>query len=271
MTTLKRLFFKLIKKSPASMEMVSYWRTKESVAAKITKAKDGSMIMVMEGEKYPLTTYPRGYLLFGSLSKLKHEIKNQIFNESWRKLEEGINDEEVITDIKKTLHGSIAKLAEKMKYDMLPPETMCPAIREIYRAWTKVGGSKDVRDYLCLILQEDDSYRYRMMDMMEYFNPNIWWKRVLRFVKRECYIDSLRRDFKIALTILEECEIIGDMKERIRLLRRILLLVLEDERVSTHFENFCKELDWKKVFLTKGDLYHLRGKYYKADYRLFDY
>ena len=40
MIFLKRLFFKLIKKSPASMEMVGYWKTKESVAAKITKAKD---------------------------------------------------------------------------------------------------------------------------------------------------------------------------------------------------------------------------------------
>ena len=257
MKKLKRLYFKLIKKSPASMEMVGYWKTKESVAAKITKAKDGSMIMMLEGEKYPLTTYPRGYLLFGTLSKVKHEIKNQVFNESWRKLEEGTSNEEIIADIKKTLHGSIAELAEKMKYDMLPPETMCPAVREIYRAWTKVGGSNDIRDYLCLILQEDDSYRYRVQWLALWFGWFMKWNPI--------------KSFEYALTMLEHGEVIGDMKERQRLLKRILILILKDENMRNKFIALFREIDWKKVRLTKGDKFHFRGKYFKVDLDLFEY
>ncbi len=91
MTNLIRWYFRLIKKSPNDFEMVHYWKTKSGVQAKVTKAKDGSTHMIMEGEKYAFPTFPRGHILFGHLSKIKHEIKNQIFNESWKQLEEGKN------------------------------------------------------------------------------------------------------------------------------------------------------------------------------------
>lgn len=240
------------------MPMVSYWKTKESVAAKITKAKDGSQIMILEGEKYPLTTYPRGYLLFGKLSKLKHEIKNQVFNESWKMLEERKSDEEIIRYIKKTLFEEIPKYYEPMKYDMLPPQTMCPAIREIYRAWTKVSPETGVlRDYLCLILQEDDSYRFRVSWLVKFFG----W-----FAKRKPI-----KAFEYSLVMLEYGEVIGDMRERIRLLRRILLLILKDQKVKSLFEAFFREVNWKKVRLTKGDKYHFRGKYFRVDYPEIEY
>lgn len=239
------------------MPMVQYWKFKESVAAKITKAKDGSQIMILEGEKYPLTTYPRGHLLFGKLSKLKHEIK-QVFNESWAKLEEGKPREEVIADIKKKLFEEIPKYYEPMKYDMLPPQTMCPAVREIYRAWTKVSPETGVlRDYLCLILQEDDSYRYRVSWLVKFFGLFIKYNPV--------------KKFRFALEMLEYAEVIMDMKERIRLLRRILLLTLEDDSIRKKFEMLFKEIDWKKVKLTKGDKYHFRGKYFRVDYPEIEY
>ena len=265
---LKKLFFKLINKSPADMPMVRYWKFKESVQAKVMKAKDGSLIMKMEGEDYPFPGFPRGYLLFGALSKLKHEIKNQLFNESWWKLEAGENRKEIIRHIKEKLKV-IYELAERYKYDMLPPESMSPAVKEIYRAWPERG--KRLRDILCFILQEDDGYRFRVQDLAEYFDPNKAWKRLYRFVFRKSYLDSVIKDFEIALTFVEHCEVIGDMKERIRLLRRILLLILEDEDIKKLFEEFCKKMNWKKIYLKEGDKYHFRGKYYKCDYRLFEY
>jgi len=74
------------------MPMVKYWKHKDKCSAKITTAEDGSIIMKMEGEDYPFPTFPRGHLLFGYLSKLKHEIKNQIFNNAWGLLEKGISE-----------------------------------------------------------------------------------------------------------------------------------------------------------------------------------
>ena len=254
------------------MPMVDYWKHKEAVLAKVTKTEDGRTVMIMEGEKYAFPGFPRGHLLFGKLSKLKHEIKNQIFNESWWKLEEGVDEKVILADIKQKLFGSIAELSESMKYERVPASSMSLPVREIHRAWTKVSPETAVvRDYFCMILQEDDGYRFRMMDVAEYFNPNKLWKRAYRFITRKNYLDSIILDFSIALGILEHCEVVGDMKERARLLKRILLLMLKDPKIAEKFDRLCRELNWKKLFMTEADRYHMRGKYYKADYRLFEY
>ena len=245
------------------MEMVSYWKDKESVTAKVTNAEDGSLIMCLEGEKYPFPTYPRGHLLFGPLSKLKHEIKVQIFNENWWKLEAGVSKKEVIKDIKSKLFNEIAEIAELSKYDMLPLNKMTPSVREIYRAWTKIAPEKTypLRDYLCFILQEDDGYRMRLQWLVEYFNPNAWYLRWVNPIEL----------FEKALNMIEQAEVIGDMKERERLLRRILLVCLEDNTIGDLFVKLCREIDWNKVKLTEADKYHFRGKYFKVDYKIIEY
>lgn len=240
------------------MEMVQYWKKNESVAAKVIKSADGSLVMKLEGEKYPLPSFPRGHLLYGPLSKLKHEIKNQIFNESWAKLEAGIDKKEIIQDIKSKLYNEIPKYLEPLKYDMLPPESMCPSVREIHRAWTKISPETSVlRDYLCMILQEDDSYRWRVSWLVKWFSWFMKWNPV--------------KSFDYALRMLEHGEVIGDMKERQRLLRKILMLYLEDNETRKKFIQLFKEIDWNKVKLTKADKYYFRGKYFKVDLDLFEY
>lgn len=240
------------------MEMVSYWKTQSGVQAKVTKATDGSVHMIMEGEKYPFPTFPRGHILFRHLSKIKHEIKNQVFNESWAKLEAKEDKKQIIKDIKKKLFGVITELAAQSKYDMLPPTAMTPSVREIYRAWMKVSPeTSSLRDLLCFILQEDDAYRFRVQWLCEWFG----WLIKMNPVK----------SFDYALAMLEHGEVVGDMKERIRLLRRILMLALEDENIRARFIALFREIDWKKVRLTKGDKYHFRGKYFKVDLKYLEY
>ena len=240
------------------MPMVSYWKHKDSVQAKVTKTKDGSTVMFMEGEKYAFPTFPRGHILFGHLSKIKHEIKNQIFNESWAKLEKGVDKVEIINDCKVKLFTTIAKLAEQSRYDMLPPSAMSPSVREIHRAWTKVSPQTwQLRDYLCFILQEDDAYRFRVQWLVEWFG----WLLKLNPV----------RSFDYALKMLEHGEVVGDMKERARLLRRVLMLALEDPSIRKQFITLFKEINWSKVKLTKADKYHFRGKYFKVDFKYLEY
>lgn len=257
------------------MPMVSYWKTQDKAAARVITLEDGSLGMHIEGEKYPFPGFPRGHSLFGSLSPLKHQIKNQVFNDAWAKLEAGEPHDKIIKEIKETFRTGLTEFWEDVKYDSIPPEKFSPAVKEIWRTLTVLEPEskliKPIKEMLCFILQEDDAYRFRAEDMFEYFNPNVWWKRIYRFITRKKYIDSIKLDFDFALSIIEHCEVIGDMKERQRLLRRILMLLLEDKRIAMLFEKFCKELNWKKVFLTKADRYHFRGKYYKVDYRLFDY
>ena len=279
LTITQSIFIKIIRwyfrnTSPTDFEMVKYWKTKQGVFAKLTKDKAGNTVMYMEGEKYPFPGLPRAHFLYGPLSKLKHEIKNQIFNESWRKLEEGIPKAEILKEKKKIVKEGIKvkdaspvygrqyregeDLLEIIQYDLFPTKTMCPAVREIHRAWTKVSPETwKLRDILCAILQEDDSYRWRMSWLCEWFG----WLMKLNPVK----------SFEFALGMLEHGEVINDMKERQRLLKRVLMLTLEDPTIRAKFVALFREIDWKKVRLTKGDKYHFRGKYFKVDYKYIEY
>lgn len=246
--------------------MVQYWKTKVSVEAKVTTDKTGSYIMWMDGEKYPFPGFPRGSILFKQLSKLKHEIKNQIFNDSWAKLEAGEDDENVIRYIKDTLFTNIKALMDERRLLLLPPERMAEMPRELWRAMTvleKRHNSEKIKllkEVLCFILQEDDAYRFRVQWIMQYF------KLVPFFGVR-----NVIKTFDFALSQIEHAEIVGDMKERMRLLRRILMLALKNKTIANLFEELCKEWDWKKMRLSKGDKYFFRGKWFKVDYPKFQY
>ena len=134
--TILRFIYKLLRKSPANMEMVSYWKTKDAVQARVRKTKEGNIVMDLEGEKYPVVSYPRGHILYGKMSKIKHEIKNQVFNDSYWKLEKGEPKEKVIKEAKKALFDSCLPLMGELKYDLVPYIRLCPSVKEIYRAWT---------------------------------------------------------------------------------------------------------------------------------------
>lgn len=243
------------------MPMVQYWKTKDAVSAKVTTNKDGALVMMLEGEKEVFPGFPRGHSLFGTLSKLKHEIKNQIFNESWAKLEAGVSHETVIRDIKGKVVGGLQEYLELVRYDMIPPEKMVKPVREIWRALSVLERDEPrlrwLKEVLTFIMQEDDAYRFRVQWLISIFRPR-WYKNPVK-------------DLQIALEELEVGEVIGDMKERIRLLRRIVMLILEDKQVLDLFYKFCTEVDWDKVKLSRADKYHFRGKYFKCDLMYFEY
>lgn len=232
-------------------EMVSWWQTKETVRAKVTEAEDGSYIMWMEGEKYPFPGYPRGHLLFGSLSKLKHNIKVKMLNDSWWKLEAGESHSKVVQDIQGPVMDEILTLGEASKYDMLPIEKNVPCVREFHRAWmasTDNERTKQFGTFLSYIFNEDDGYRMRFQWVVPYFK---------------------KLGFEEAMDMLEHAEVVDDMKERVRLIKRIVGIIIEED--PTFWTNFMLELDVKKVKLTKADKYYFRAKYFKVDYPYFQY
>lgn len=278
MRILKKWWYRLIGMHPGKMEMVHYWKTSEAVEGKLVKTEDGDTLMYMEGEKYPIKGFPRGHLLvplaknfkgeavtledrikkFGPFVVLKHEFKTKIFNDIHRKLAEGIPKEQIIQEGYKDL-DEILKLIEYLKFDLMPPKAMCPAVREIHRAWTKVAPSErslKLRDALCLILQEDDGYRYRVQ-WMAIWMP--WFKRNPIKILDKC------------LKMVELGEVIRDMKDKIKLLRTILMFVLQDPNLKDKFEKLFKEINWKKVKITEAERYHFRGKYFKCDMDVLEY
>ena len=234
-------------------EMVSYWKQNDSVEAKVMRQPDGSYAMQMAGEKYLFPGYPRGTLLFGLLSPLKHQIKNQVFNESWRLLEEGASEQDVKHYLEYTAWPQIFEIGEKTRYDMVPFERLNPPIKELWRAMEACGVRQSLKEIVCFILQEDDAYRMRFQWLVKFFP---WWRK------------PTVEDFRKALEQEEHAEVVSDMKERQRLFRRVFLLMVKDSKV---FQKFLKEVDWKKLKLTKADKYFFRAKYFKVDYPEYSY
>lgn len=218
----------------------------------------------MGNEKYPFPGYPRGHLLYGTLSPLKHWIKNWVFNDSWAMLESGATNEEVASRFKEETLSRILELGNKAKYDMYPIHKQVPPIREVHRAWTKVSKGhpreeelREFRDIVCYILNEDDGYRFRFQWMAEWFP--LWVKKnPIKYIE-------------VALNMMEHAEVVNDMKERIRLLRRVSLVLFADQGIRSGFTDFAQEIDWRKIKLSKADKYYFRAKYFKVDYRKFDY
>ena len=256
-----RKIFKMLGKRPDTMPMVKYWRTSNEASARVVQQPDGSVMMDIEGEDEIFPGFPRGHSLFGSLSPLKHQIKNQIFNDSFYALDDGVPREQVIADIKEVLRTGLTEFWDNVKYDAVPPEKLVPFVKELWRVMTTLEKDselvKPIKEMLCFIMQEDDAYRFRLQWLFGIFRPR-WYLKPLEVLT-------------MALTELENAEIIGDMKEKQRLLKRILLLMLEDKRINMLFNKFCKEANWKKLKLTKADKYHCRGKYFKCDWDKFEY
>jgi len=120
------------------MPMVQYWKYRSAVFGNNRKQKEGHQALFLEGEKHPLVGIPRSHMLFGKLSKMKHEIKNQIFNESWAMIEYGNSTGQIVHNTVGKIPGIYA-IYQEMKLDVVPPEVMIPAVKEIYRAWTKAA------------------------------------------------------------------------------------------------------------------------------------
>ncbi len=241
--------------------------------AKLVTLDDGAYAMKIEGEKYPLYGFPRGPVLFGALARLKHLGKNLIFNESWRLLEEGKTNEEVMNYLKSVALPVIFQEIQKNKYDMFPPEKLCPAVKELWRALSVIEGRidndnfKNFKQGLTFFLQEDDAYRFRFQWLSKYINPNSLWRKVWYFGREY----SLKKELDFAFNFLENAEIVPDMKGRTKLIKRVLFAVMEDKEFGKIVNELFKELDWKKLRLSKSDSYYFRGKYFKVDFDHFDY
>jgi len=231
------------------MEMVEYWKNSNAIPAKVMEV-DNVTVMQMEGEKYQFPGFPRGYLLFGRLSKLKHEVKSQVFNDSWALLEEG---KPMMPHIRSVM-PNIEELLEASRFDMVPHKRMAPPVAELYRAWTKVSPeTSQLRDLVTYVFQEDDAYRFRFQWMTSYFG---WFGTPAEKLDR-------------GLQWLEQAEIIGDMRERVRLVRRVLLEIIDHD--PTLWNALYKEIDWKKVKMSKADKFFFRAKYFKVDLDWFEY
>ena len=82
---------------------------------------------------------------------------------------------------------------------------------------------------------------------------------------------SVKQELTTLFNFIGEAEIVPDMRGRMRLIKRVVLALLEDADFGELIERIAWELDWKKIMLSKSDTYYFRGKYFKVDHANFDY
>lgn len=168
-------------------EMVSYWKRNDVAKAKMINQPDGSMGMKIDGEKYIYPGLPRGHVLTGPLAKLKHTIKNRVFNQ---------------------VFDELGQMVEGMKIDMTPPEKMVPAVRELWRVLQELEDAEVVPDMkgrirliklvLTFFFQEDDAYRFRF----QWVIPRLDMKKIklTRRTNITC-VENISRLITIFMTI----------------------------------------------------------------------
>ena len=99
-----------------------------------------------------------------------------------------------VRELLKLIHPHIAK-------HLLHPLDMCQQVRELYRGFNQLidaetgEGMKEfwsqVRDIVCVILEYDTSYRWRMCWMLEHMD-----KEKLKLTENDRYWLGLKKDFK---------------------------------------------------------------------------
>lgn len=137
-------------------EMVNYWKKADGAKAKVIEQEDGSFGMQIDGEKRIYPGFPRGHVLTGPLASLKHKVKNLVFNQ---------------------VFGELERMSAEHKHDMLPPERMVPAVRELWRVLDELENAEVVPDMkarirliktvLTFFFMEDDAYRFRFQWVLE--------------------------------------------------------------------------------------------------------
>src|SRR3990167_1193606 len=255
-------------------QMVQYWKDGDVARAKLVVLQDGAYAMVIEGEKHPLYGFPRGPVLFGPLAKLKYLAKNLIFNETWRLLEEKKSNDDILLYLFNDVRPILLNEIRGIKYDMFPPERLCPAMQELWRGLTVVEEGikvkslredfKAFKEGITFFFQEDDAYRFRLQWMAKFINPENKWRKLYYIIKRKPY--SFKEELKTVFDLIGDAEIVPDMKGREKLIKRIVTFLLDIKETEKLVEDIVKELDWKKIELSKADTYYFRGKFFKVDH-----
>lgn len=251
-------------------EMVSYWKESKGMLARIRIAKGGHFEMEIKGEKYPMKGFPRGYLMqsetgdFPLFSKVKHLAKNLIFNWAWNEIANGTEEKTIVSAVKGPALDNVFELFSGLKYHMLPFDRLVPAVKEFWTGMSAIEGEsprvKPLKEFLSFTMQEDDGYRYRVQWLME----------AAKFRKGDT-IGEIKKKLESGLLKMADAEVVEDMKLRINLLRVVLLLLINDQRIGNLAELLFKNMDPRKMRLDRGDKYHFRGKYFKVDHDHYEY
>ena len=146
----------------------------------------------------------------------------------------------------------ITRVHFMLYYHMLKPERYCTAVRAVYQAFS--DKDSQVRDIACMLLEFDDSYRYRFQDAMGTLNQDDFRKNPYKELNRILqHLEDREKEHEQRL------------KDTWRLLRKILFLITFIKPVRDRIVDVISNLNIEAVKMDEGDLYHAKIKSKKMD------
>ncbi len=151
--------FNFFKKLFDRRKQVEYGdKTGKQQAQPIISEKTGEMELHIKGEKYPLRCHPRHHVLHGNLMiSFKRKMKNMIIEQ-------------------------LAQHMEKMVAYKIPEDQWAKPVKEISRVFDLMINAEDepsmkhlmrqFRDPICMVLQEDDAWRFRTQIALQKLDMN---------------------------------------------------------------------------------------------------
>jgi len=150
---------------------------------------------------------------------------------------------------KNLLYAGVYALYRVIERTRIKPRYYSQAIRELYRAFSYPQGESSkmlelrlmLRDLVCMILEFDNAYRFRVQDLLEELNKTSLKKNPIK---------ELNRIF----TIVQEREKTQEIKDTWTLVKLFNSLYLRfDYQFKKMVVNILKELDIDKIKLTVED------------------
>jgi len=117
--------------------------------------KTGEIELAIKGEKYPLRCHPRHHVLHGPMVELKRRMKNLVI--------ENLADQISKTVKHKTPESQWAIPVREIArvFDLMIEAEDEPSMKKLM---------KQLRDPICMILEEDDAWRFRLQWYLEHLN-----------------------------------------------------------------------------------------------------
>lgn len=263
----------------SAIETADAFKSPENYLLKIEFPKEGGVLCYYSQHQYPT----KGFFYHETVDKL--DIVKKIFTIWFSQFDNLMRKHKLQTLLgflffKRQLYAIVQELFNYAFWVLAPerlkPDKYCQFVREVYRTFNKINPDNNaeiekLRDIICVFLEFDDAYRYRLQDAVSILKikkennkpipmPLDNFSNIPFFtffpVKVKTDTDFAMEKFWQVLERLEEREKYDHMKMRWRVIKRLFKLLRFYPNIQNKLAEFLYELNIEECKLSKEDKYH---------------
>lgn len=223
---------------------------------KVEFPEEGGMLTYMENHKYPYKGFP--YFEFVDKIDIIKKILRSILSSFYHSIKKRnklqllmvILSLWIFKDLFRSVLYTFYRLVERFRIKSI---RYCTAVREIYRAFSleveeETPQDREIRemmrDVVCMLLEFDNAYRFRLQDILVEVN-----KKNLK--------KNFRREILRVLKIMSEREKTQEIRDTWKLIKiAVKYYLLIDRRVERILKNVILEIDFDKIELSVEDKHY---------------